>query len=134
MASAPASASACLTSAAITPADSSACPGRMAERPPTASASSHPVSSATMTRVFEPPPSTPTRMSVIRVLCARTVSERRNDSDGHCYQYSNQHVPWICNFADIREWGGHRWKNGDELFGEDDDRHNDQRDTHSGNC
>src|SRR5688572_17794593 len=116
--------------APITPAEWSARPGAIADPGPVTSASASPDASATITLVFEPPPSTPTTRSVIRMPCPVAVCERRENADDHRDRSSDQNVPRPCNPACRCEYARHGRKQGKQRLGEYDERHHEDRNPH----
>src|SRR5687768_12698749 len=84
-----------------------------------------------MTRVFEPPPSTPATTSVIRMPCPVTVRERRSDSDEHRYRSADQDIPGPRDLGERRENAGHSRQQRQQLLRENDKRHHHYRRSHS---
>src|SRR6185369_14534597 len=89
----------------------------------------------TMTRVFEPPPSTPITISLNSYgpLCRyrRRVGERRKNSNSNCERSSDQNVPRKGDVGQRSQQPGQAGKSRHHWFGEDDKAHCHDSDRHS---
>src|SRR6187397_444756 len=121
-----------MTSFPMTSAESAALPGTTADLGPSTVARTSPSAVPTMTRVLDPPPSTPTTISLTYVNPHRRccVRERRKNANSDRERCADENVPRERDVRQRGEDARHRWKRRHHRLGENDEAHRNDADRH----